>query len=284
MLLVLLPALLHVGAVWSQNAGGPEDPGFVLSAVRVHRQDITHASNSVLFLTPPGTSNIDWFTCGSFPCFGNQWVIALEAEHLKPSEISWLGCITFARCRTWCFQADSPELFARVASISARFLAIESFSMTFPSVSGVSHGNWPLLSTNRSSAATSRDLLSGRPDGGDRNVCKEVDSNPRGTMRYWMHLARTDHHGDCTAGGAWSAPSPQRKILSVPTQQGKKQGIRRTKRPFTLVIIIHMHSTCSHEHNSKDVHNYGTPRPSFNHLMRPRQPCVCLSSRFHHPA
>ena len=41
------------------------------------------------------------------------------------------------------------------------------------------------------------------------------------------------------------------KILSVPTQQ-RKQGIRRTKRPFALVIIIHMNCKRSHEHNSKE--------------------------------
>ena len=51
-------------------------------------------------------------------------------------------------------KADSPELIARVECISARFFAIEAFSVPFPSVS---HGNWPLLSTNGSSAATSRD-------------------------------------------------------------------------------------------------------------------------------
>ena len=61
----------------------PEDPGFVLLAVRVHRQDITHASNSVLPQSPLGTSNIDWFTCGSFPCFGNQWVISVVAPEFR---------------------------------------------------------------------------------------------------------------------------------------------------------------------------------------------------------
>ena len=50
----------------------------------------------------------------------------------------------------------------------------------------------------------------------------------------------------------------------------------RTKRPFALVIIIHMISMRFHEHNSKDVHNNGTQRSSSNDLMRFRHPFVFL--------
>ena len=48
--------------------------------------------------------------------------------------------------------------------------------------------------------------------------------------------------------------------------------------------IIHMTSTCSHEHTSKDLHNNGTPRPSFHDLMRPRHPFVFLPRGFVFPS
>ena len=46
------------------------------------------------------------------------------------------------------------------------------------------------------------------------------------------------------------------------------------KRPLAHVIIIHMTSARSHERNSKDLHNKGTPRPSLNDLMKPRHQFV----------
>ena len=94
------------------------------------------------------------------------------------------------------------------------------------------------------------------------------------TMRYGciLHLPTLvviTHSGTNMISGL-----PQRKIVCVRTQQRKKQGTRRTKRPYAHVISIHTTSTCSPEHNSKGLHNNGTPRPSFNDLMRPRRPNV----------
>ena len=90
----------------------------------------------------------------------------------------------------------------------------------------------------------------------------------------WMHLAPTlvviTHRGTnmICAFTSKKDPSPVR------TQQRKKLGTRRTKRPIAHAIIIFMHSTCSREHNLKGLRDNGSPRPSFNDLMRPRHPFV----------
>ena len=89
-----------------------------------------------------------------------------------------------------------------------------------------------------------------------------------------MHLALANPRGDHAPRDKHDQRLPQRKIVSVRTQQRKKQGTRRTKRPYAHVISIHTTGTCSPEHNSKGLHNNGTPRPSFNDLMRPRRPNV----------
>ena len=72
--------------------------------------------------------------------------------------------------------------------------------------------------------------------------------------------------------------SPQGKICSVPTQQGKRQSSRRRKRPFAFVTIVH---TCSTAPTStiEGTHDRGSPRPSFYDLMRPRHLCSSLLSR-----
>ena len=79
----------------------------------------------------------------------------------------------------------------------------------------------------------------------------------------WMHLALTNPWQEHAPRDKRGQRLPQIKIRPVPTQQRKKRSTWRKKRPFAIIVIIHMICMRSHEHNSETCTTtvYQGPRP-----------------------
>ena len=79
----------------------------------------------------------------------------------------------------------------------------------------------------------------------------------------WLTSRGTTRRGTSMISAFSSEKDPRR------ANSTKKAGHTESKATTRTRHIIHSNGTCSHEHNSKDVHNNGIPRPSFNDLTRP---------------